>query len=863
MDERKLEYDSTLGGPVVLGTHMPTYKYAASALQELKELVNATKQTTSTKLIFQSLPKHMRRRAMSHHPKRLPRKYRAGHIHQMSKSGKPQQTKRPSRKHRRRPQNLLKDYLRRQRRHQWLETHIWHAKRFHMIEKWGYKLPYASCDKTYRACYRATAEHCLLQDISFHACIEMRGTISRLKDGFDRLTSRDCGLSITAKTFVTGRREGFVDLFRDNQYPQKALGKVNFLWRCQDDEDVDPSSPRTLWLWVHPASYTQILEELIKVFDLKRQKSVKVPLSQEDITEKATEEDKKSTEKPKSAKTERRLQFLTKTQTRRQVPIYKSEDSEIQLKELRDTMNRFRLTGPLSQSVLQKALKVVDIDQVDDSKQSTWICEQVQRKHFATFHQRQKDFWNKCHKLITSPAELLSNMILALNVADPRLNRPQKRTKALISYDVQAFHESSQQLLCDIVPELSSSPLWCEKTRNRVSDEMLSTHDYCSMRAKHAIVPGKPCQFEDSMQPIPLLLIQRPGCQEGQYKRLSYACGWDIIAPAGYGMSLWLSLIMWGARPGGLREFESIAREMGTEEHLPDTIGGQQTSGHRYNEMYSKYFRLPPAKRCNYRKFAVVSPFRAPFPQLLRDWNTSGSDSDDKKSGFFILRDRSKLQEISECVRKCNLYKFPKDLPTAQCLIQLKISLTSRGNPGDFSLICLPNRKDFKKKCKQIKHRNNEPIYVEPLLADTDEKERKRLRMQHKKLLKRLRGQRVREKRKKQETSTTRVIIRPANTAAMCLEHMKRMCKLWLPENTETLYSVRKQGTRDCFGYMTTAHFCLTEGNVGGIGYVTVEGLRELLKLCQQCHIKQPQCLIRSTNSRNYRFAAIQVNVNV
>lgn len=97
----------------------------------------------------------------------------------------------------------------------------------------------------------------------------------------------------------------------------------------------------------------------------------------------------------------------------------------------------------------------------------------------------------------------------------------------------------------------------------------------------------------------------------------------------------------------------------------------------------------------------------------------------------------------------------------------------------------------------------------------------------------------------------------------MCLQHMRTMCKLWLPENTDTLYSVRKQGTRDCFGYMTTAHFCLTEGNVGGVGYVTVEGLRDLLKLCQQCHLKQPQCLIRSTNSRNYRFAVLKINMNV
>lgn len=89
------------------------------------------------------------------------------------------------------------------------------------------------------------------------------------------------------------------------------------------------------------------------------------------------------------------------------------------------------------------------------------------------------------------------------------------------------------------------------------------------------------------------------------------------------------------------------------------------------------------------------------------------------------------------------------------------------------------------------------------------------------------------------------------------------MCNLWLPQDFSTLFSIRKQGTRDCFGYASSAGFCLTEGTVGAIAYVTAEGLKQLLKLCQQCHLKQPVCLIRSPNSRNYRFARILINLNV
>ena len=42
----------------------------------------------------------------------------------------PDKPKKPSRYHKRRPKNLTAEFTRRQRRVRWLETHIWHAKRY-------------------------------------------------------------------------------------------------------------------------------------------------------------------------------------------------------------------------------------------------------------------------------------------------------------------------------------------------------------------------------------------------------------------------------------------------------------------------------------------------------------------------------------------------------------------------------------------------------------------------------------------------------------------------------------------------------------------------------------------------------------
>lgn len=378
MSSEKLVYDADDGGGTKLKqSFVRTFEYAAANMKEMDELVNEIMNPTSTKLVFQSLPKHMRRRAMSHNPKRLPRKYRFKHKSQMSKAGNPISSKRPSRKFRRKPSNLVKDYIRRQRKNVWLETHIWHAKRFHMISKWGYKLPNVSCDKTFRACFRASAKHCLLQDISFNNCIEISGNLESIKCGFMKLTNPRVGLGITAKSFISGRREGSIYLYESNKYPYNCLGKVSFIWKPTVSEDHE----KQLWIFVHPSFYKHVFKELVNVFELE-------------------------------LKNENSKSILN-------IPIYKGP--RIYLRELKDTINRFRLTGPLSQAVLAKVMKPYKLEDSEN-----WFSEYSQRN----CNEIQNKFWKEVSDC-NSPSDLLSNMILGLVVEDFRLQRPGKRSKAV------------------------------------------------------------------------------------------------------------------------------------------------------------------------------------------------------------------------------------------------------------------------------------------------------------------------------------------------------------------------------------------------------------------------------------------------
>ena len=68
----------------------------------------------------------------------------------------------PSRRQRRKPRSLCKEYSKRQGDKKWLETHIWHAKRMKMTTKYGYRLAEHCCDKGIRAAHKSLVYGCLL-----------------------------------------------------------------------------------------------------------------------------------------------------------------------------------------------------------------------------------------------------------------------------------------------------------------------------------------------------------------------------------------------------------------------------------------------------------------------------------------------------------------------------------------------------------------------------------------------------------------------------------------------------------------------------------------------------------------------------
>ncbi|XP_050091315.1 ribonucleases P/MRP protein subunit POP1 [Anopheles aquasalis] len=823
-----LQYDAAIGGSVELPSEIDMVRFAEERRDEVCLMIRKMASNEhQRKLMHQSLPLHMRRRAMSYNPKRLPRKFRAVHVAQFSKSGVSEKKKRPSRRFRRKPHNLLKEYERRKRAFVWLETHVWHARRFHMVSRWGYKIPQTPCNKGYRSSYRATSKHALLHDLSYEGCVEVRGPESTLFDGLRRMGSERVGLTMAAKAYGAGTRAGYVWLFEDGHYPYGCLGRVRFVWRATVAND---QRGRTVWIFAHPSFYRRLVEQLVSIFGLKN----------------ALRE------------TADTLEDITRNPADIRCPRYSTSTAAgtVEVIELKDTLNRFHLTGPLAQATLAKALKLYQAPEQTASSPQHWFTDYSTPKSFRKILNHQTAYWDAV-KDLTSPGELSPGEAIGLVIEDPRLNRPQRRTKALPSR-IQARYAALATDDGLLAPTTNTcfSPLWDETIRNRITEEQKSTHELNVMRSREALVPGERCASEAYLQPVPILLLQTPGSQDAAYKRLGYGSGWDVIVPAGYGLPLWHSLTRWGAKAAGQKELEMIAIESGCDRSgVPDTILGRTESATAYQDAVARYFRRPNNRRVNYTKLAIASPFRCPWQQLVQEWNRSKEEmgSDTSPTQFFVLRDRDALAKLRLAFeRKFNLRSI--NLPP-DALVPLLLTLKTRGNPGENALICLPKREDFRANRVARIGGDHSPVYTEPLRKDPHEHERKKLRTEHLRTLKRLRRQRVREKKRRQRTNPGQLVkIAAASNAVRVREQLERMAELWLPGKPAN--GIRNQCSRECFGYVTQCCFTLTEGNVTGIGYVTVKGLEKLFKVCNKGTFK---VLLRGTKSRGYRFATIRL----
>ena len=106
---------------------------------------------------------------------------------------------------------------------------------------------------------------------------------------------------------------------------------------------------------------------------------------------------------------------------------------------------------------------------------------------------------------------------------------------------------------------------------------------------------------------------------------INFGCGYDVILPAGWSMAFWIAFVYRGTRVGGARELATCSREQGMP-HFPSDFPDTK-AGFEYNEKQKrlgedKYKRYPPAKRPNYLKFGIASPYGPDWYTLVNEWDS-------------------------------------------------------------------------------------------------------------------------------------------------------------------------------------------------------------------------------------------------
>lgn len=145
------------------------------------------------------------------------------------------------------PKGNLK-FAHRQKEFVWLPTHIWHAKRFHMMKNWGYQIPFSPNQKCFRATSRAAKQGCLAYETS-HFCemVVQCQTVDNVKDLLLTFTKYE---NPVPQWLVDGSR-----VYDDWIYCDEKRVCTGSIFVCSGNQDV--------LIRLHPSVYSEIFERVV------------------------------------------------------------------------------------------------------------------------------------------------------------------------------------------------------------------------------------------------------------------------------------------------------------------------------------------------------------------------------------------------------------------------------------------------------------------------------------------------------------------------------------------------------------------------------------------------------------------------
>ncbi|KZT11889.1 POP1-domain-containing protein [Laetiporus sulphureus 93-53] len=590
---KAVRFDSMQGLPDAINIE----KFAEARAFEISAMSEAmtNAHSNTTKRAWQQLPRHLRRRAASHNvlrvPKRLREKARAEMDPMRHKASRRAASKHGKLETAKRTEELLK----RQRDKIWLETHLWHAKRMHMDDMWDYRLAITPTEKSFRTSHRASVHGSILHDASYFGFIELKGPEDVLRAA---LTSCcDCqGPSPGAQRFLTGSRICETHLYKHGAYPYDLIAPITVMWHptwgaqpatppARDEANTSetpaseegkrkrkpkgkgkqreevanppaPSTPRTVWIRVHPAVFDDVYHEVRTATSFALEAAKRASPNQ--------------------------------------------EIADVEIANLREHVNVFEIMGPKSSQIIKGALKLSQ-EGLNEEKRQFWNClEHLQTSGSLprgmiiglTVEDPRLSFPPKNQKVryesgpsATSPAIFPSAALATSSIWD----------------------ESIREKLCK--PKFKKSDI------DQRRSEFLVPGPKLQPTPEDDVIPI--LLIQRSVEG-PASTVKVPFQQHGTESPSLH--GWTLIIPSGWAMPFFSSLTYTGTRVGGQRERQTQAYEGGCAyfpRDYPLTAAYDEYADDRAEEERTKWERKPPAKRVNYEKLGTRSPWKPDWGVVL------------------------------------------------------------------------------------------------------------------------------------------------------------------------------------------------------------------------------------------------------
>ena len=298
----------------------------------------------------------------------------------------------------------------------------------------------------------------------------------------------------------------------------------------------------------------------------------------------------------------------------------------------------------------------------------------------------------------------------------------------------------------------------------------------------------------------------------------------------------------------GLKDSSVLCASQGAlhfPSYYPDTAAGQRYQSDVATEQLSKYKRRPPAKRTNYLRYGVATPFEPPWRELVKNWAVNQAEgcasekneqpaarNEDSKQKFYVLRCRRTLRALANlcnAVQRKSMSVGDSNLVASvlegqqykTALVPVQVEMCSKGLPGAVAMICVPTEQDLKN------------IQGKDLNAPE-------------------------ESRHKIPKFSTK-----AKTKAGTKQLKAKLSQKLEEDRKNRVAQIRNSCGREVAGFVCGGGFDLSSGYGTGVGFITVPALQSMLALRdgirKRLTAQRPMVLIRNTTSLKYRFATLRI----